>query len=138
MEIESNKDRTVFDFDFAALKGRRIIDRFVVRVVSPSEEFDQLCSACGDDLGVDDFPGSLVWVTRRRDGGVGYERYHQSDAAEFRVPLPPPAIGSSDAKRMRAAKAQSNSSGRQDFRVHTRALSAHLCGCAGARRTANL
>jgi hypothetical protein len=97
MEIESSKDRTVFDFDFAALKGRRIIDRFIVRVVSPSEEFDQLCSACGDDLSVDDFPGSLVWVSRGRDGRVGYEPYHESDTAEPRVPPPPPPIGSSDA-----------------------------------------
>jgi hypothetical protein len=97
MEIESSTDRTVFDFDFAALEGRRIIDRFIVRVVSPSEEFDQLCSACGDDLTVDDFPGSLVWVSRGRDGRVGYEPYHESDTAEPRVPPPPPALGSSDA-----------------------------------------
>jgi hypothetical protein len=97
MEIESSKERTVFDFDFAALKGRRIIDRFIVRVVSPSEEFDQLCSACGDDLSVDDFPGSLVWVSRGRDGRVGYKPYQESDTAEPRVPSPRPAIGSSDA-----------------------------------------
>ena len=64
MEIESGKERTVFEFDFAALKGRSIIGRFIRHVVSPSEEFDQLCAACGDDLCVDDFPGSLVWVTR--------------------------------------------------------------------------
>jgi hypothetical protein len=95
MEIESGKDRTVFEFDFAALKGRSIIGRFIRHVVSPSEEFDQLCAACGDDLCVDDFPGSLVWVIRRSGGGVGYERYYQSDAAEPRVPPPPPAIGSS-------------------------------------------
>jgi hypothetical protein len=95
MEIESGEERTVFEFDFAALKGRSIIGRFIRHVVSPSEEFDQLCAACGDDLCVDDFPGSLVWVTRRSDGGLGYERYYQSDAAEPRVPPPPPAIGSS-------------------------------------------
>jgi hypothetical protein len=61
MEIESG-ERMVFDFDFAALKGSAIIGRFILRVVSPSEEFDQLCAACGDGLSVDDFPGSLVWV----------------------------------------------------------------------------
>lgn len=39
---------------------------------------------------------------------------------------------------MRAAKAQSNSSGRQEFRVRTFPLSAHLCGCAGCAPRTNL
>jgi len=65
MEIESNEERTVFDFDFAALKDRHVIGRFILRVVNPSEEFDQLWAACGDDLWVDDFPGALVWVVIR-------------------------------------------------------------------------
>ncbi len=97
MEIESNEERTEFDFDFAALKDRHVIGRFILRVVNPSEEFNQLWAACGDDLWVDDFPGSLVWVIRGRDGRLGFKPYNETNAAEPPVSPPPPAVGSSDA-----------------------------------------
>jgi hypothetical protein len=94
-ELESCKEKTVYDFDFAVLKGRSIIGRFVLTMATPSEEFEQLRAACGDDLFVEDFPGSLVWVTRGRDGRPGFERYRQSLATEPNLRSSPPAIGSS-------------------------------------------
>lgn len=94
-ELESCKEKTVYEFDFAVLKGRSIIDRFVLTMVAPSEEFEQLCAACGDDLCVEDFPGSIVWVTRGRDGRPGFARYRETGAAEPDVRSTPPAIGSS-------------------------------------------
>jgi hypothetical protein len=81
MEIECSKERTVFDFDFAALKDRRVIGRFIRRVVNPSEEFEQLWGACGKDLSVDDFPGALVWVVMGKDGRIEFERYEGSGVA---------------------------------------------------------
>jgi hypothetical protein len=95
MELDFNEDRIVYDFDFAAVKGRTIIGRFIRRVINPSQEFDDLCTACGADLCVDDFPGALLWVVRGKDGRVGYKPYDESETVEHQIPSPPPAIGSS-------------------------------------------
>jgi hypothetical protein len=100
MEDDLGDGSTVYNCGFAVLQGRRVVGRFMRRIVEPGEEFKQFCAACGNvgDLSFNDFAGLILWIVMRKHGRVGFERYNECDTAERKVAPPPRAIGSSSGK----------------------------------------
>src|SRR5579884_1623494 len=77
IEHSFSAEKVEYDCDFVVLQGRRNVGRFAHRIAAPSQEFDQLCHACGDhgDVTINDFAGTVLWAVIAKDGTVCFEPY---------------------------------------------------------------